>query len=326
MTAPPPSPPGWYVTSSTLLHEARAHWRFVLALAALGAGVAAGTVLLLPSRYKAAAAFQAESTPSQLGQALGLGGGGGGGALAGLLGGQLGGLQLAGNPANPLLFADLLRTDAVLRHVVNAGYAWEGAVVPLSTIYGLAAEPQPLRDYRAIKRLRRALSVDVGIRTGIVRFEIEAKSPELALAVAETTLAALNDANIRLRQQRASAERSYTAARSADARLSLADAESTLAAFHQRNRNLETSPTLQLEEARLRRTVDMAQQVYTQLRLQEEQAALQELRNTPSISVIDPPTLPAKRSWPNRRLAVVGGLLIGLTIACGRLAWQRQVG
>ena len=72
----------------------------------------------------------------------------------------------------------------------------------------------------------------------------------------------------------------------------------------------------------MRRAVEVAQQVYVQLRLQEEQAAVLELRNTPAISVIDPPLVPVKRSWPNRRLAALTGLVIGLAAAFVRLSLQ----
>lgn len=84
-----------------------------------------------------------------------------------------------------------------------------------------------------------------------------------------------------LRKRRGGTERGFTAHRAADARLLLATAESSLAVCIQANRNLQTSATLQLEQARLRRHGDMAQQLFLQLRLQEEQAALQQLRNTP---------------------------------------------
>ena len=72
----------------------------------------------------------------------------------------------------------------------------------------------------------------------------------------------------------------------------------------------------------MRRAVEVAQQIYVQLRLQEEQAAVLELRNTPAISVIDPPLVPVKRSWPNRRLAALTGLVIGLAAAFVRLSLQ----
>jgi uncharacterized protein involved in exopolysaccharide biosynthesis len=309
--------PAWYVVGVQLWREARANWRLVLTLAVAGVAGGTATALLLPSRYEAKAAFQAENPPSQ----LPLGGGG----IASLLGFQLGTLAAGGSQSTPQLLASLLTTDAVLRHVVNATFSWKGQSLSLAAIYGLDHKRAELRDFLAIRKVRHALSTDLDLRTGIVRFSIEGWTPELALAMAETTLAALNEANLALRKQRASAERTFTAQRSADARLALAVAESSLAAFHQRNRNLTTSPTLQMEEANLRRGVDIAQQLFVQLRLQEEQAALQELRNTPSIGVIDPPVLPARRSWPKRSLTVVLGLLIGLAVAFVRLSWPRTV-
>lgn len=311
------APPAWYVAGVELWREARSHWRLVMLFALAGGAAGTATALLLPSRYEAKAAFQAENPPSQ----LQLGGGG----LAGLLGSQLGGLGVGGPQNTPQLLADLLTTDALLRHVVNATYPWNGQATTLATIYGVKGKRPELRDFLGVRKLRRALSTDLDVRTGVVRFRIEGWTPELALAMAETTLAALNEANIGLRKQRASAERAFTAQRSADARLTLAAAESSLAAFYQRNRNLTTSPTLQMEEATLRRSVDIAQQLFVQLRLQEEQAALQELRNTPAIGVIDPPVLPAKRSWPKRQLTVALGLLIGLALAFVKLTWPQPV-
>jgi uncharacterized protein involved in exopolysaccharide biosynthesis len=49
---------------------------------------------------------------------------------------------------------------------------------------------------------------------------------------------------------------------------------------------------------------------------------MQAVRNTPSISVIDPPLVPVKRSWPQRRLAVLLGALIGAAVILARFALQ----
>jgi uncharacterized protein involved in exopolysaccharide biosynthesis len=64
----------------------------------------------------------------------------------------------------------------------------------------------------------------------------------------------------------------------------------------------------------------MAQQVYVQLRLQEEQAAVQAVRTTPAISVIDPPIEPVKPSWPRKKLAIAAGFACGLLLGLARLS------
>ena len=300
----------WYAVTDLALRKARTHWVSVAAFALIGVAAGGITALVLPSYYRCDTAFQAESAiPAQLG-----------GTLAGLAS-QFGGLPLS-SQNNAQLFGDLLTTDAVLRRVARATFPWMGGMVRLADIYGYTGKPEDLRDFYTVKKLRTGLSVDVDNRTGVVRFKVEARSPQLAEAIAESTLAALNQANIALRRARAGAERAFTAERAEHARKDLNEAEGALAAFYQRNRTISGSPALQMEEGRLRRAVEVAQQVYVQLRLQEEQAAVLELRNTPAISVIDPPLVPVKRSWPNRRLAALTGLVIGLAAAFVRLSLQ----
>jgi uncharacterized protein involved in exopolysaccharide biosynthesis len=209
----------------------------------------------------------------------------------------------------------LVTTDAVLRRVAAGKYPWKAGVVDLSSVYDYDQEADNVRDYKTVRRLRKAIDVDVNVRTGVVRFSIEARTPALAKALAESTLTALNTVNVNLRKEQAAAERSFTSERAHNAWEDLQTAERALADFYSRNRSIVNSPTLQLLEGQLKRQVDMAQQVYVQLRMQEEQAALQEVRNTPTISVIDPPLAPVKRSWPKRLLALVLGGSLGLAVA-----------
>jgi uncharacterized protein involved in exopolysaccharide biosynthesis len=302
------SRPAWYTLTEYVVREARRNWLHLAGFALTGAIVAGGVAMLLPSFYRSAAAFQAETPISP--------------PLSGSLGGiasQITGLQIGTTQTSPQLFGELLTTDAVLRRVARGAFPWRSGEATLPEVYGYAGEPEGWREYKTVRKLRKHMSVDVNIRTGVIRFSVEARTPRLAKALAETTLAALNEANIALRQARAAAEREFTSERAVYARNELAAAETALAQFYERNRVISNSPSLQMEEARLKRAVDMAQQVYVQLRLQAEQAAVQAVRNTPAISIVDPPLLPVKRSWPQRRSAVAIGFLIGLAVATLRL-------
>ena len=306
------APAEWYSAAGHLADLARKKWRSVAMFGILGALVAAAASLLLPSYYRSGAAFQAETAaPLPLS-----------GALAGLAA-QVGGLQL-GAQSSPQLFGDLLTTDAVLRHIASVRFIWNVDTLPLSAIYGYQSGNLEKRIYDTVKRLRKSISVDVNLRTGVVRFSVEARSPELAEALADSLLTALNEANVALRQTRASAERTFTSGRAAQARDELTAAEHDLSDFYARNRVITGSPALQMQEARLRRAVDMSQQVYVQLRLQEEQAAVQAVRNTPAISVIDPPVTPVKRSRPKRQLAVLLGLMTGILVGFAEAALQTR--
>jgi uncharacterized protein involved in exopolysaccharide biosynthesis len=292
--------PSWYLATENLLRDARTHWKLLLTLTLTGGLAGGATAIVLPSYYQSGGSFQAD-VPPQNSLSSGLAG----------FASQLTNLPIGGQ-TNSQFLGDLLTTDAVLGRVARDSFMLNAKMTSLPMIYGYGRDPARLSEYNTVRQLRKAIRLDVSIRTGVVSFALEARTPELAKVLAESTLAALNAANIDLRQERAGAEQRFTSERAAAARLELDSAENALASFYQRNRVVGGSPVLQMEEAKLKRSVDMGQQLYVQLRLQEEQAAVQAVRNTPAISVINPPLLPVRRSWPKRRLAVVLGMALGL--------------
>ena len=88
--------------------------------------------------------------------------------------------------------------------------------------------------------------------------------------------------------------------------------------FLRSNRDLG-SPSLQLRKDRLNRVVQTRQQVYTALAQSYEQSKIEELRDTPAITVIDPPVIPTE---PNPRgtigktlKSLVFGALVGTMLA-----------
>lgn len=292
----------------SLLHDIRRHWRFVAAIAVGTALLTIAGVLLVPRRYTSEASFQAEtSQPSSLS-----------GSLAGLAS-QFGVLQLM-QQNTPQFFADLITSNTVIARVASGRYPMGTDTLSLAAIYGYDKKAPLLREERTSRRLRKAVQVKLNSRTGVIAFSIIASSPVLARALVESTLVALNDANVALRQSRAGAEATFASNQAEAARTELNQAEDALTNFYNRNRQIDNSASLRTVESRLRRAVDVAQNIYTQLRLQQEQAAIQSVRNTPVITIIDRATLPTKASFPKRRLSVVVGFLAGLSLAIVWLA------
>ena len=183
-----------------------------------------------------------------------------------------------GAQTNAQLLGDLLTSDTVLRRVARGRFPEAG---PLT-----------------VEQLRRAILVAVNLRTAVVRFTVDARTPQLAQALAESTLAALTAANAALRATRVEEEQALFADRAAQAREALRAAE------------------------RAGQEVEVARQVYVQLRVAEELAAVQEARNAPVVAVIDSPQPPSRPDRPRRRSAVLVGLLIGAALALLRFALE----
>ena len=102
----------------------------------------------------------------------------------------------------------------------------------------------------------------------------------------------------------------------------LRTAEEALKLFLERNRGWERFSHLAFEHERLERQVLIKQEIFTTLRRSYEEARIEEVNDTPIITVIDPAVPPEKRSSPKRKLMVlassVAAGVIGLSIAFGK--------
>jgi uncharacterized protein involved in exopolysaccharide biosynthesis len=129
----------------------------------------------------------------------------------------------------------------------------------------------------------------------------------------------LNDFNQRTRNLRARERRKFAEARTNEAQKDLEIIEDSLRGFLTRNRQLEFSPQLLFERNRLERQVALRQEVYQTLRREYEIARIEEVNDTPVLTVVDPAVAPATPSSPRRiRMAFVAGvlgLLLGVALA-----------
>lgn len=226
---------------------------------------------------------------------------------------------------SPAFYADLLGTREVLQAVLESQYR-----VPTDTgvasgnlmdFLKVRATSEALRIEKALRRLQSLLSVDLQTRTGVVRFSVRAPNRVLAQQVAQRLLDEVNRFNLEQRQSQASAERRFTEGRLQALQTELRAAEDRLQAFLQHNRDFR-SPELTFEQGRLARDVELRQAVYTTVAQANEQARINEVRDTPVITVIDPPSLPSQPEGRGRTkggaLALILGGLAGLVMAYGK--------
>jgi len=223
---------------------------------------------------------------------------------------------------SPLFYADLVRTWPILAAVTESTYTLTSDSGPVTaTLVELFRAPGTTPEQQRSEAARRLLSrtaVSVRTQTGVVRLSVRTFDPDLSEQVAARFLTEINAFNLRSRQSRAGNERQFVEDRLAEARDSLTAAEVRLRRFQEQNRSF-SAPELGFEEGRLEREVMTRQQVFTTLAQAFEQARIDEVRNTPVLTVIEGPR---RAAWPDarRRLlrafvgAVVGGM-IGITVA-----------
>jgi uncharacterized protein involved in exopolysaccharide biosynthesis len=285
--------------------------RAVLACALAGALVAVGVALARHRTFTSHSSFVPQA--QRLSQGLG--------GLAAQLGFNLPNLEGAQGPS---FYGDLLQTKTILGEVVDTSYTAPrlapGGTVRLADVYRVDPDDPPaVRRVEAIKRLEKNLDVDVNSATNVVTLEVRSRDPELSRQINQRLLLLLNQFNQETRQSRAAAEREFTERRRSEVRADLRAAEDRLQKFLQSNRDYSHSPQLVFERDRLSREISQQSQLYSTVSQAYEQAKIEEVRDTPVITILEAPDLAAKpdsrRLIRNLLLGLVLGGMVGMVVA-----------
>jgi uncharacterized protein involved in exopolysaccharide biosynthesis len=258
--------------------------RWLIVTPATVIGVALGVLMLLgPRQYEAFTSFIPNSRF-------------GPNALAGLAV-QFGvGIPTSEPTQSADFYLSLMRSHTFLGELVDARYdtAAGGARASLITVYRAKGATPALRREDAIRHLSRNLAVSVDRKSGIIAVRAVAQTPSLSVALARTALDAVNRFNVERRRSQAHQERVFAEERLTSARASLRTAEDRLQSFLLRNREYRNSPELTFQHDRLARDVVLNHQLVTTLAQAVEQARIDEVRDTPLITVVEPPVYPVR--------------------------------
>ena len=219
---------------------------------------------------------------------------------------------------SPEFYSELLRSAHLLRETVLAEYPVEHGVADtaattatLLEIYRVEGRTREDSVLAAIHALERKMSVSVNPRSELVTLEVRAGTPELAVQITRRILELVNEFNVSKRRSQAAVESEFIAGRLAEARAELEEAEASLKNFLQQNRAFEKSPELMVEHARLQRRVDFQLQVYTTLAQALETSRIEAVRNTPVITIVQPPEDSVRRVRRHLARNALLGLILG---------------
>jgi uncharacterized protein involved in exopolysaccharide biosynthesis len=227
----------------------------------------------------------------------------------------------SGNGWGPPIYVELLRSRALLEAIASDSVVLteEGKRrVAVIDLLNVRAPTKADRLDRAVRELRKITDASEDKKLGAVKVSATTRWPSLSLALTKMLVNGVNRFNLETRKTQAAAERQFVETQAAESELALREAEDRLQQFLQQNR-VAGSPQLAFERDRLQRTVDLRQQVYTSLVTNREEARIREVRDTPVITVLEDPKLPAVSE--SRKLLLkgvlggVGGAMLGMLTA-----------
>jgi uncharacterized protein involved in exopolysaccharide biosynthesis len=181
----------------------------------------------------------------------------------------------------------------------------------LLTMLGVHGDDQADSLHKGRKLLDKLVSVRVDNQTSIVTLSAASKYPTLAADVANRFIFFLNEFNAKTRQSQARERRSFAQQQVGEAERELRGAEDQMKTFYERNRSWQQAPQLMFEEGRLRRQVEIRQELYLTLKREYETARIEEVNDVPVITVIDSAALPKEASKPRRGLLIVIAFILG---------------
>jgi uncharacterized protein involved in exopolysaccharide biosynthesis len=210
---------------------------------------------------------------------------------------------------------DIITSETILRRVIHYKYKTEkyDSLVNLIQYWKFDDPDENLNFEKCVDKMQnKVMSVSVDKKTQMLTLDVETHEAQLSADIANRITMELDDFQRNFRKTNASAQRKFLEGRLDEVKQDLNKSEDNLKDFQEKNRRVEQSPQLMLEQGRLQRAIDLNSALFIELEKQYELAKLDEIRNTPVVQVLDPARTPAEKSSPKRALIAILAALASL--------------
>lgn len=170
-----------------------------------------------------------------------------------------------------------------------------------------------------LRSLGKMVSVTRDMKTKVISFSFESRSPSLSKAVVDSAICDLEAFVKGKSQTRGGVKAAFAEARLREAKEELVRAEAVLCQYLEGNRNYLTSadPSVRLKGMRYEADLKLQQQLVATLVVSREQALLEEKNDMPILNVMDEGNFPFEKSWPVRSIYVGGAFLVAAVAVFG---------
>ena len=251
----------------------------------------------------------------------------GSGIIPGLQGAtsRLLGLSVPARGDITLLYDDILRSRRISSKILQSEFEVNGYDSPVKLIDYLKIEADSESEMvqRANKVYNGMIRISVDEFSKKATISATTPEPRLSADIANMLVKELDKFNTELATGKAAESREFIEDRLSATKTLLQGAEETLKVFRESNKRIENSPELQLEQGRIAREVRIQEEVFITLKKELETVKIEEVKNLPSVRLLDAALPPYEKSGPMRRkdMMVAMVLSLGLGIALTYL-WE----
>lgn len=173
-----------------------------------------------------------------------------------------------------------------------------------------------------VKSIQANVTTAYDKKTGILTLTATEQDPVVAATMARLSLEYLTNYITTYRTEKAHKQVDFLAQRVSEAKSRYQSAEFALSAYRDRNRSLFLE-TAKINEQRLQADYLLEQSVFNELSKQLEQAKIKVQEETPVFKILEPATVPLRKSGPKRTLIMVGFAAAGIFVTLITLIAKR---
>ncbi len=166
------------------------------------------------------------------------------------------------------------------------------------------------------KALERIIEVEPDNVSSLITVSISSKYPWLAAGLCGMLSNMLNEFAVEYQTSTAQNTRQFTQEQLRMQRDSLESAEINVRDFIKANINYLEDADLRMRFQELERERLAREQIWIEYRQQYEMARLQEVKDTPVLTILDKPIVPVKPSWPRKLIVLALSMGMGFFISC----------
>ena len=185
----------------------------------------------------------------------------------------------------------------------------------LSRQYRLDKYDVDERFKRSSEILQDNIKVSKARLTSIVTLEVRGLEPEFAVDLANTIISESDKLQREFKTHQISDKRSFIEERIKDVKKDLESAQEDLKEFRERNRQVQYSPALLLEEERLTTEMDVKKEIFSTLKQQFELVKIEEVEEGATVQILDKPVSPYEKSSPKIFFSIFLSIFIGFGLS-----------
>ena len=165
---------------------------------------------------------------------------------------------------------------------------------------------------RAITNLQKMIKISKDRLSPVVTISVESFEPLFAAELSKMLIEKSGQIQNQLRTNRVRQKRLFIEERLKSVSGEMKKMEKELREFREYNRNLSSSPTLQMRVQEMGRERDLQNSLYVTLKTQYEKAKIDEVERNDMVQQIDGPNIPVKLTRPRRGLSIILSLFFGI--------------